>query len=115
MAGDHFAAILVPFFAATDTEDPCNQNRRTSFTIESYATLLSRNSSSSTYGRSITPSYYAIRSEIDGVERELPECLGYLWRTNLIKEEALPRLLKEMQPMLKRRDFRSVWLTKKYT
>ena len=86
--------------ASFAAQDPWNENRRASFTIESYVRL----------GRYL----YGIRSEVDGIERMLPECLECLWRSNRVPAESLPRLLKEMQPMLKKTDFRFQVLTKGY-
>jgi hypothetical protein len=47
----------------------------------------------------------ALRSEIDGVERWLPDSLSELWRCKRVSAEALPQLLKEAEPTLKRGDY----------
>lgn len=99
-------------------EDPWNQNRRSSFTIEAY--IMAAKGPRPTARTKVFGSYLlGIRSEADGVERMLPESLVHLWRTNRVPSEALPRLLealprllKEMGPMLGKSDFRSQVLGK---
>lgn len=96
-------------------EDPWNQNRRTSFTIEAYI-MAPRGSTPKAGTKTLLGQYfYGIRSEVDGVERMLPESLAYLWRNNRVPPEALPRLFKEMEPMLRKTDFRLQFLTKTHT
>jgi hypothetical protein len=51
---------------------------------------------------------HAIRSGVDGVERFLPDALGHLWRTGRVSAEALPGLLREMEPDLGPADFQPV-------
>ncbi|MFL6260747.1 MAG: hypothetical protein ACJ76Y_13625 [Thermoanaerobaculia bacterium] len=51
---------------------------------------------------------YALRSGIDGAERFLPDSLGHLWKTGKVAAEALPGLLREMEPDLAQADFRPV-------
>jgi len=48
---------------------------------------------------------YSLRSEIDGVVRMLPEVLAALWREGSVPLSALPRLLQEEEPRLKRIDY----------
>jgi hypothetical protein len=95
-------------------EDPWNQNQRTSFTIEAYI-LAPKGAKPKAGTTTVGTNLYGIRSEVDGVEHMLPESLAHLWRKNRIPAEALPRLLKEMGPMLKKTDFRFQVLTKVYT
>lgn len=100
---------------AFTAEDPWNQNQRAEFTLDRYAMAL-KGAKLKPEARTLTGSYvYGIRSEIDAVERMLPESLGYLWRNNRIPAETLPRLLKEMQPSLRKSDFRMQVLTKMHT
>jgi len=61
---------------------------------------------------------YALRSEIDGTERFLPEALSRLWKEGKVPAEALPQLLREMEPELEEDDFQPLlearterWLT----
>jgi hypothetical protein len=95
-------------------EDPRNQNRRTSFNIDLYVLTpgggLPNAKRLAGYNR-----FYSIRSEVDGVECLLPESLTHLWEETRIPADALPRLLKEMGPMLKQQDFRLRLLTRKAT
>lgn len=49
---------------------------------------------------------YGIRSESDGRYHILPEALDVLRKQNRVPDEAIPRLLFEIEPQLKRRDFR---------
>jgi hypothetical protein len=96
-------------------DDPWNRNRRTQFTIERYI-LAAEGSTPNPNTKMLLGSYfYGIRSEIDGVEHMLPESLGHLWRSNRVPAESLPRLLKEMEPRLRKTDFRLQFLTKVHT
>jgi hypothetical protein len=47
----------------------------------------------------------ALRSEIDGVVRMLPETLTALWREGRIPAASLPRLLRQEEPSLRRVDY----------
>ena len=51
---------------------------------------------------------YALRSGTDGAERFLPDALGHLWKTGKVAAEALPGLLREMEPDLAQSDFQPV-------
>jgi hypothetical protein len=87
--------------------DPWNGNRQTDFTIEVYKMLAPE----SPLGTGIKDSWFfgppmfAIKSEIDGQVRMLPESLVELWRTQRVPAESLPRLLRQMQPSLKTSDY----------
>jgi hypothetical protein len=96
-------------------EDPWNQNRRSSFTLEAY--MLAPKGFTPKADTKIFGGIplYGIRSEVDGVERMLPESLTYLCRNNRVPAEKLPWLLKEMGPMLRKTDFRLQFLTKAMT
>jgi hypothetical protein len=96
-------------------DDPWNQNRQTSFTIEAYI-LAPKGTRPKAGTKVFMANYlYGIRSEVDGEERMLPESLAHLWRNNRVPAEALPRLLNQMKPMLKKTDFRFQVLTKAYS
>jgi|HubBroStandDraft_6_1064221.scaffolds.fasta_scaffold47746_3 hypothetical protein len=89
--------------AAFTAPDPWNQNRPAPFTVEDYTVAIS--------GSTIRPDYKprvdyvrGIRSNLDGVERLLPESLSALWRDKRVPSEALPRLLHEMEPTLENGD-----------
>jgi hypothetical protein len=83
--------------------DPWNQNRLTTFLLEVYA--LAPKHQTPRDGR-----LYGIRPEPDAVGRVLnvseevrwlPESLVWLWRDGRVPSEALPRLLHQLEPMLK--------------
>ena len=96
-------------------DDPWNQNRRTQFTIERYI-LAAKGWTPNPNTKTLIGTYfYGVRSEIDGVEHMLPESLGHLWRSNRVPAESLPRLLKEMEPRLRKTDFRLQFLTKMHS
>lgn len=87
------------------TEDPWNRNRQVTFTVEVYVkTFKWANPSQST--SSHWTYLYGICSELDGIERMLPAILCDLWRSKRIPVEVLPRLLKDMEPTLKKCDYR---------
>jgi len=88
-------------------EDPWNQNRRATFTLDDYV-LGPRGM---TPGPNVKPAVdylRGIRSSLDSAERMLPESLSELWRTKRVPAEALPALLKELEPTLKESDFKLV-------
>lgn len=93
--------------ASFTAEDPWNQNRRTAFTVEAYL-LVIPGTAPPVGAKPLSGYLYGIRSELDGGEHMLPEALSELWRTNRLAAEALPRLLKQMQPKLKAWDYRPI-------
>jgi len=108
-----FIIRLVPVRVKTETsftaDDPWNGNRRTSYTVETYMKLVKGSKPPKTKPLGYVYGYmYGIRSDIDGVERMLPDSLSELWRTQRVPPEALPRMLKQMQPTLKKGDYRPV-------
>jgi hypothetical protein len=117
-----YQAMLKPARLKTETtftaEDPWNQNQRAQFFVDAYVMAL-KGTKPRPRPEAKPPLvgsfFYGIRSEIDGQERMLPESLTYLWRNNRVPLEALPRLLKEMQPSLRKTDFRMQVLTKMHT
>ena len=100
--------------ASFTAEDPWNQNYRTAFTIEAYM-LMFPGTAPAPGTKPLAGYLYGIRSELDGREHMLPEALSELWRTNQITAEALPRLLKQMQPKLKAWDYRPILRNKMLT
>ena len=91
-------------------DDPWNEDRRTVFAIESYLPSLT--------GKPVGPwakdvtvwmtaFTRALRAESDNVKRLMPESLTRLWLAGSIPSDALPRLLKEIQPSLKESDYRA--------
>jgi hypothetical protein len=88
--------------------DPRNGNRATPFTLEAYKMVLQ----SALLGPAPNPrrgrDRFAVRSEIDGVERFLPDSLNKLWEAGRIQANAIPRLLAAIQPSLRAADYRWV-------
>jgi len=101
---------LVPVRVKTEAtftaEDPWNQNRRTLFTVEAYVKTFKGATPRPGFKSPLAMYLYGIRSEVDGVERMLPASLSELWRSNRVPVEALPKLLKEIEPTLKKADYR---------
>ena len=84
--------------------DPWNQDRSAPFAIEDYMYLV-RGQPLKPGAKSPSGFYIlGLRSDIDGVERIMPESLSILWRNKQVPSEALPRLLKQIQPSLGPRD-----------
>ena len=85
------ARSLVPVRVKTETsfaaDDPWNGNRRTSYTVEAYLKLFkgSKPPKTKPFGAIYM---YGIRSDIDGVERMLPDSLSELWRTQRLPGSA---------------------------
>jgi hypothetical protein len=99
--------------ASFTAEDPWNQNQRSPFTVEAYMlTYLGAAPKARAVKAFKGPYRFGIRSDADGVERMLPECLAHLWHDHRVPADALPRLLKEMTPMLKKSDFNRTYLDK---
>lgn len=90
-------------------EDPWNGNRRGTFTVDTYVTTLRSVKAVSADMKEPTWAggfRRALRSEADGLTRFLPESLVELWRTKQVATEALPGLLQQMEPSLRRSDYR---------
>jgi hypothetical protein len=82
-------------------DDPWNANHQATFSLDQYVYT--------TMGVTVRPNSrppgiyrHGIRSEPGGVAQDLPDALYFAWRAGRIKPEALPRLLHELQPTLKR-------------
>ncbi|ADW71155.1 hypothetical protein [Granulicella tundricola] len=89
-----------------NAEDPWNGNRRGIFLLENYLTTL-RNfvPNEAQAARHQGEFHRALRSETDGVTRFLPESLIELWLTNKVPTEALPNLLSQIEPTLRKSDY----------
>ena len=97
--------IRVKTAATFTAEDPWNQKRSSSFKLNEYLLLFAGAAVTESTKATGTDFKRALVSEIDGVERWLPDSLSELWRTRQVPAEALPRLLKEAEPTLKNGDY----------
>jgi len=97
--------IWVKTVASITTNDPWNPGRRSSFKLEEYLLLFSNAKVTESTKATGSDFMRALRSETDNVEHWLPDSLSELWRSQKVSAEALPRLLKEAEPTLKRGDF----------
>jgi hypothetical protein len=115
-------AKLVPRRARTEARfraaDPWNGEAPAELSIEAYYYVPEHVREASAPWRWCDTPLYALRSEIDGAERFLPEALSRLWREGKVPAESLPRLLQEMEPELEEEDFQPLmevrterWLT----
>jgi len=102
------APVRVKTEASFTAEDPWNRNRRTAFNIEAYMRTLKNLKDLPPRPRNSFGYLYGICSEVDGVERMLPASLSELWRSNRVPAEAIPRLPKQIDPTLKKSDYRPV-------
>jgi len=100
---------LAPVRVKTETsftaEDPWNGNRRTPFTVEAYLKTYKGIAPRGGKKPAGAVFFYGVRSELDGVERMLPSAMSELWSEKRVATEALPRLLKAMEPSLKKSDY----------
>ena len=97
--------IRVKTAATFTAEDPWNQGRRSSFKLNEYLLLFSGTAVTESTKATGTDFKRALLSEIDSIERWLPDSLSELWRTKQVPTEALPLLLKEAEPTLKSGDY----------
>ena len=102
------AVKLVPFrvktLATFGAPDPWNNSAHADFTIEAHLLLAEH---AVRAPRDIRPPYVlGLRSEIDGRTHFMPESLSELWNSGQAPAEALPRLLKGIEPSLNKGDFR---------
>jgi hypothetical protein len=86
-------------------EDPWNGGAAAEFSIETYYYVPPHVREVSCPRRWANDPLYALRSELDGVERFLPDALSHLWTTGRVGAEALPRLLREMEPEIAETDY----------
>lgn len=90
-------------FAAND---PWNGSRQTRFTIEVYKMVPKVWGLKAVADRKwLGPDFFLIRSEMDGRKHWLPESLAELWRTKRVPTAALPRLLHELEPHLRKSSY----------
>lgn len=103
-------AKLVPRRIRTEARfqaaDPWNGNAPAEISIETYYHVPAHVREIPSPCRWDCNPLYALRSEIDGVERFLPDALSHLWIAGKMPAEALPGLLREMEPDLAKADFR---------
>jgi hypothetical protein len=115
-------AKLVPRRVRTEARfraaDPWNGDAPAELSIEAYYYVPEHVREADAPWRWCDTPLYALRSETGGAERFLPDALGRLWREGRIPAEALPRLLREMEPELEEEDFQPLlevrterWLT----
>jgi hypothetical protein len=86
--------------------DPWNDGRSAEWSIEGYVWVPAHWRGVPPRMLEKTAASYALRSEIDGVERFLPDSLGHLMRTSGVSLASLPRLLAEIGPQLSKVDFK---------
>jgi hypothetical protein len=87
--------------------DPWNGGQSSQFTVEFYKTVpkgMGRE-----YGARMAKLHgvdlFNIRSSAGGPSHRLPDSLTDLWRSKRVATEALPRLLHELQPSLRKYDY----------
>jgi hypothetical protein len=87
--------------------DPWNGGQSSQFTVEFYKTVpkgMGRE-----YGARMAKLHgvdlFNIRSSASGPSHRLPDSLTDLWRSKRVATEALPRLLHELQPSLRKYDY----------
>ena len=100
---------LVPRRARTEARfraaDPWNGEAPAELSIEAYYYVPEHVREATAPWRWCDTPLYALRSEAGGGERFLPEALSRLWREGRVPAEALPGLLREMEPELEEEDF----------
>src|ERR1700744_1154712 len=94
--------------------DPWNGGRQAQFTIEVHrmaqkaaAQAIARNRKLLQGGNKVLlgADLFSIRSSIDGRSHRLPESLAELLREKRVAANALPRLLHELEPSLRKSDY----------
>ena len=101
--------LATPTEATFVADDPWHENRRDTFSLDSYV---------STSPGAAGQRRRGIQAKLSGVHHDLPDSLYYAWRAGSIKAESLPRLLHEMEPTLKSGkdgDFGIQWSNKTFT
>jgi hypothetical protein len=89
-----------------EAADPWNGGRMTEWSVEGYHHVPEHWQGLPQSAMKKPSASYGIRSEIDGVERMLPDSLGHLVRTSAVPLAALPALLVEIAPELKTVDYK---------
>jgi hypothetical protein len=102
-------AKLVPRRVRTEARfqapDPWNGGAPAEFSIETYYYVPEHVREVSCPWRWGSTPLHGLRSGIDGVERFLPDALSHLWKVGKVAAEALPGLLREIEPDLAQTDF----------
>jgi hypothetical protein len=102
-------AKLVPRRVRTEAcfraADPWNGGAPAEFSIETYYYVPGHVRVVTCPWRWGSTPIYGLRSGIDGVERFLPDALSHLWKVGKVPAEALPGLLREIEPDLAQTDF----------
>jgi hypothetical protein len=97
-----------------EARDPWNGGRGTGFSVEAwhrvpqFAADRQDGQDEGTAQPSGAAQMYAIRSDIDGVERFLPTFLSTLYGEGAVPGPRLPAILRHLEPLLKESDFRLV-------
>jgi hypothetical protein len=103
-------AKLVPRRVRTEArfraEDPWNGGAPAEFSIEAYYYAPEHVREASALCRLGGTPMYSLRSAAGGAERFLPDALSHLWKVGKVSAEALPGLLREIEPDLAQDDFR---------
>src|SRR5438270_11286437 len=109
-------AKLIPRRVRTEARfrgtDPWNGDATAEFSIETYYYVPQQVQEVSCPWRWCSAPLYALRSEIDGAERFLPDALSHLWTAGKVTAEALPGLLREMEPGLSQDDYQPLLETR---
>jgi hypothetical protein len=92
-------------FAAAD---PWHRSAPTELSVEAYIMLDRRAQEITPLMRAGAIEVFAVRSEIDGVARFLPDSLCHLWKSGKLPAESLPVLLHELEPGLVKTDYRPI-------
>lgn len=105
-----FTPMRVRTIGTFRAPDPWNRGQVTDFNLEAYKMVPkgTRRPEDSWGGKEL----YGIRSELDGAERLLPDSLGVLAVEEKVPKPALPRLLFDITPSLKKGDFNPIWSSK---
>jgi hypothetical protein len=102
-------AKLVPRRVRTEAcfraADPWNGGAPAEFSIETYYYVPEHVRVVTCPWRWGSTPIHGLRSGIDGVERFLPDALSHLWKIGKVAAEALPGLLREIEPDLAQTDF----------
>ena len=100
-------AVLVGTGETFVAADPWNGGKSSQFTIEYYKIV--RPDWGRAYGARLAKRHgadlYNIRSSAGGPSHRLPESLTELWRSKHVATEAIPELLHDLQPSLRKYDY----------
>lgn len=95
---------------AFTAEDPWNANLLSSFTLDDYQVTVLNTDQPSNFSkdRLLAGFFRALHSSADGAVHVMPESMVELWETGQLPVEALPGLLKAIEPKLIENDYRPV-------